>query len=245
MVTAEPAAGWRERSSPHLRGHLLLFDQPPAPTYDAHTGLRLLLTAVLLEVVRLAAVKWLYPAAPLWLLLPLLLGFALLIVPIVTGLRLSALGLRRWADWSVTEKSYLLQVVVIANVVFAIVLATPLKDRLVQSGVVWTLGGVFVPYLFYGFYQEVVYRGLAQLELVRRWGAPVGIGVANALYAFGPLHAGYFSSPASVAVPMFASIFIMGLFFGVVFRRSGNLWLVALFHAIGNAYLVTSLGPLR
>jgi membrane protease YdiL (CAAX protease family) len=37
----------------------------------------------------------------------------------------------------------------------------------------------------------------------------------------------------------------MGLFFGVLFRRSGNLWIVAVFHAIGNSYIVGSLGPIR
>ena len=45
-----------------------------------------------------------------------------------------------------------------------------------------------VPYLFYGFYQEVVYRGMLQSELVRRWGAFAGVLVANLLYTFGPLH---------------------------------------------------------
>ena len=44
---------------------------------------------------------------------------------------------------------------------------------------------------------------------------------------------------------MFASIFAIGLFFGILFRRSGNLWIVAFIHGIGNAYIVTSLGSLR
>jgi membrane protease YdiL (CAAX protease family) len=57
------------------------------------------------------------------------------------------------------------------------------------------------------------------------------------------MHAYYFSSRASLAVPMFASIFAVGLFFGLLFRRSGNLWRVAIFHAIGNAYIAGSLGP--
>ena len=41
---------------------------------------------------------------------------------------------------------------------------------------------------------------------------------------------------------MFAAIFLIGLFFGVLFRRSGNLWMAAIFHAIGNAYIVVSVG---
>jgi membrane protease YdiL (CAAX protease family) len=39
---------------------------------------------------------------------------------------------------------------------------------------------------------------------------------------------------------MFAAIFAIGLFFGVLYRRSGNLWLPAAFHAVGNAAIVWS-----
>ena len=243
MDTVEQAAGPRRRISPHIRGHLLLFDEKLAPSYGAGTGVRLFVTAVLLEVVRLVAVRWLQPAIPLWLLLPLLLGFALLSIPVVTRLRLSQIGFRRWREWTATEKSYFLQILVIANMVFPLVFAAPLRNRLAEPSVVWTLWSVFVPYLFFGFYQELVYRGILQLELVRRWGTFVGILVANVLYTFGPLHSYYFSSRASLAIPMFASIFVIGLFFGVLFRRSGNLWIVAIFHAIGNSYIVGSLGP--
>jgi membrane protease YdiL (CAAX protease family) len=73
----------------------------------------------------------------------------------------------------------------------------------------------------------------------------MGILAANMLYAFGPLHSNYFASRASLAGPMFASIFLMGLFFAVLYRRSGNLWLVTCFHAIGNAAIVWRLGPLE
>ena len=82
---------------------------------------------------------------------------------------------------------------------------------------------------------------MVQLELVRRWGALAGILIANVLYTFGPLHWNYFSARSAVAVPMFAAIFAIGLFFGVLFRRSGNLWMVAVLHGIGNAYIVGSL----
>jgi membrane protease YdiL (CAAX protease family) len=44
---------------------------------------------------------------------------------------------------------------------------------------------------------------------------------------------------------MFGAIFAIGVFFGIVFRRSGNLWIVAVIHGIGNAYIVGSLGPVR
>jgi len=227
------------RLGAHLRGHLLLFEKKPSPAYDAAIGIRLLLAAVVIEVARLAAVRWLQPVVPLSLLLPLLLGFAFLSIRVVAGLQPSQIGFHPWREWTVTERSYFLQVLIIANVVFPTVLAAPLRARLIQPSAVWT---VFAPYLLFGFYQEVVYRGLLQTELIRRWGALVGILVADALYTFGPLHSYYFSSGTSLAVPMFTAIFAIGLFFGVLFRRSGNLWIVAIFHAIGNSYLVGSLG---
>lgn len=232
----EPTRRW----SPHLRGHLLLFDPRPAPGLTANAGVRLLLAAALVEAVRLAAVRWLYPGIPLWLLLPALLGLALILVPALAGTKLSQLGFRPWHDWSATEKSYFVQVVLIANVVFPIVLAAPIGSRVAKAGFAWSLWSVFVPYLFFGFYQELVYRGMVQRELVRRWGALAGIVAANVLYTFGPLHWNYFASRGSLAVPMFAAIFAIGLLFGVIYRRSGNLWIVAVLHAIGNAYIVWS-----
>ena len=42
---------------------------------------------------------------------------------------------------------------------------------------------------------------------------------------------------------MYAAIFAIGLYFALVFHRSGNLWIVAIMHAIGNAYIVGSLAP--
>jgi membrane protease YdiL (CAAX protease family) len=125
-------------------------------------------------------------------------------------------------------------------VVFPLVLAGPIRNRLAQPGVAWSLGNVFLPYLFFGFYQEVVYRGMVQSALVRRWGAAAGVLVANLLYTFGPLHLSTFRAPAARALPMFAGIFAIGLLFGILYRRSGNLWIVAVFHAIGNAYILWS-----
>ena len=244
MITQTASDAPRNRWSTHLRGHLLLFDQTPVPAYSAGVGVRLLLGATLVEIVRLSAVRWLAPTAPLVLLLAPLLGLCLL-MPRMAGVQLSQLGLRRWRDWTSTEKSYFTQVVAVSNIVFPIVLAAPLGRRIAQVGLAWSLWNVFLPYLLFGFYQELVYRGMVQTEVVRRWGAPVGVVVTNLLYTFGPLHWNYFASRAAVAVPMFASIFAIGLFFGLLYRRSGNLWIVGTFHAIGNAYIVWSLGQSR
>jgi len=240
-TTPHPGNRW----SRHLRGHLLLFEGRTWPAHTPSAGVRLLAVAVGLEILRLAAVRWLYPRVPLWLLLPLLLGVAVVSVPTIAGVRLSHLGFRRWDEWTTTEKSYFLQVLILVTVFLLIVLASPLKGNAGGPDLARSLGGVFVPYLFFGFYQELVYRGMVQLELVRRWGALIGILGANVLYTFGPLHWNYFASRASLAGPMFASIFLIGLFFGVLYRRSGNLWIVSCFHAIGNAAIVWRLGSIE
>jgi membrane protease YdiL (CAAX protease family) len=200
------------------------------------------LVAVTLEALRLGLIRLLYPAVPLLILVPLLVAVALLSLRYLAGVRLSQIGFRPWRDWSPAEKSYFVQLLVIANVVFPLVFATHLQKILGQPNAFAIIATAFVPYLFYGFYQEVVYRGMLQSELVRRWGALAGILVANVLYTFGPLHWNYWSP---VNLPMFAAIFAIGLFFGILFHRSGNLWIVAVMHGIGNAYIVGSLGSMR
>ena len=224
--------------SPHLRGHLLQFDRRSAPKFEAGDGWRLFVAAVVLETVRLVAVRWLSPVVPPWLLLPFLLALSLAIIPAVTRVSLTQLGLRAWREWSATERSYFVQVVIIANVVFLAALAGRIATRMQQPGFALGVWNEFVPCLAFGFYQELVYRGLIQVEAERRWGPVVGVVLANLVFTFGPLHSNYFSSPASAAVPMFASIFAIGLFFGVVYQRSRNLGMIAVFHAIGNAYMV-------
>lgn len=240
-----PASPKTEGFLVHLAGHVLLFDQKPAPQFEASAGLRLLAFAVVLEAVRLGVVRWFYPKVPLLILLPLLLACALLAVRFGAGLRLSQIGFKPWRQWNAIEKSYFVQVLIIANVVFSLLFAPRLGRIFAQPNSLEVVATVFVPYLFFGFYQEVVYRGILQSELVRRLGAFIGILAANILYTFGPLHSYYFASRSSLALPMFAGIFAIGLFFGVLFRRSGNLVMVAVLHGIGNAYIVGSIGPVR
>jgi CAAX protease family protein len=235
----------RRGFSVHWQGHFLLFDKKSAPQYDAVTGAHLLLIAVVVEAFRLAVVRWLHAALPLLILVLFVLACALLLVRFAARLKLSQIGLYPWHEWHPIERSYFVQLLVIANIVFPFVFGSRLRMIFAQASALSTIWNLFVPYLFYGFYQEVVYRGILQTELVRRWGAFFGILIANIFYTFGPLHWYYFSSRSSVAVPMFASIFAIGLFFGVLFRRSGNLWIVAIIHGIGNAYIVGGLSSAR
>jgi len=228
----------------HARGHFLLFDKRSVPSYADSTGVRLLLIAVAVEALRLGMVR-LRTATPLLIVVLLLLACVLLLVRFATPLKLSQIGLYPWREWSPVEKSYFVQLLIIANVVFPLVFASRLRLIFAHPSALSTIWNVFVPYLFFGFYQEVVYRGVLQTELVRRWGAFAGILIANILYTFGPLHWNYFSARGSLAIPMFASIFAIGLFFGALFRRSGNLWIVAVIHGIGNAYILASLSAAR
>lgn len=228
------------------RGHFWLFDKAhPPSTYGGTAGAVLLLTVVGLEAARMLLRSMESPAAPFWLAIPVLLTLALLAVRLLTHLQFTAVGLRPWSSWNGTERSFFFQVLLISNVLFPVVFAAQLRKVLGEATSLIPTVTVFVPYLVFGFYQEVLYRGMLQTELVRRWGLVAGILVSNALYTFGPLHYYYFSSGASLAVPMFAAIFGMGLVFAGIFRRSENLWIVGVMHALGNAYIVTSLGPVR
>jgi membrane protease YdiL (CAAX protease family) len=222
-----------------VRGHLLLFERRPAP---AIPSAKFIAGAVILEIICLTVARPLSVFVPLWVLFPALLALSLVIVR-ASGTRLSDFGLRPWREWSTTEISYFFQVLVIANVVFPLVLAGSIVARLEQASIFRELGTLFVPYLFFGFYQEVVYRGMLQSGLERRLGAVLAVVVANVLFTFGPLHWNYVVSGSATAIPMLALIFSVGLFFGALYQRSRNLWLPAIFHAIGNAYMVWGRGP--
>jgi membrane protease YdiL (CAAX protease family) len=58
------------------------------------------------------------------------------------------------------------------------------------------------------------------------------------LFTFGPLHFYHLSRPSPW--PMMAGIFAIGLFFGVLYHRSRNLWLAATFHGVGTAWILTA-----
>ncbi|HEY3162286.1 MAG TPA: CPBP family intramembrane glutamic endopeptidase [Vicinamibacterales bacterium] len=220
-----------------LEGPSLSVRQGVQPSVHSDSaGARLLIYTLLLEALRVALNA---TDLPISIRAPLYLSLALLAVHRGAGVAWSEIGFRRWRDWNRTEKSYFVQIVIIANVIFGSVFAAGLKAQLGgpdAASVIWL---VFVPLLFLGFYQEVIYRGMLQTELVRRCGPAAGLLIANVLYTFSPGHYDYFSSPRAVAVPMFAAIFAMGLVFAMIYRKSGNLWIVAVMHALGNAYIVT------
>lgn len=217
--------------SSHWRGHFLLFEPKERAALDAKAALRLLIIFVLLEGLigpRFEALEALgLPLPPAWFRNVFLLVLALLLVRFFARISWRGLGFIPWREWSATEKSYFLQVVVIFCAAGALLLGARLRPELFATFFVW------------GFYQEVVYRGIVQTALVSRMGALAGILLGNLLFTFGPLHFYHFFQTPNAA-GMFAAIFAIGLFFAALFHRSGNLWIVATFHGIGTAFILSA-----
>ena len=229
-----------DRIAPVWHGHVFWFDRPAeAAAYCEQKGVRLLVFAVVLEAFRILTnvagapvPSFRFWAAPTLLLT--LVGLRRM------GLSARDVGLRPWREWNATERSYFIQMVMLVNLVFPAVFATRLA-RAFSESTPPVLAGTFVAYLFLGFFQELLYRGMLQTELTRRWGAAGVIIVSSLLYTF-VQHYDYFALAASRAMSMFAAVFAVGLLFAVIFRRSGNLWIVGTMHAFGNAYIVTAVG---
>lgn len=72
--------------------------------------------------------------------------------------------------------------------------------------------------------EELFYRGLVQNALVRWWGPLAGIATTAALFTFMHGH--------SIRFPVVLELAIV---LGVLYHRSGSLWLVIVFHAATNA----------
>ena len=220
----------------HLRGHALLFETPPKPAYGAAAGARLLLIFAVLELL-LGPRLWLLakagiPALAPWIRGPLVLLVALVLIRFAARVPLAELGLRPWRQWTTTERSYFVQVSVVAVALLSWLYAS----RLGSLGAT-AASATLAAHLPWGFHQELMYRGVLQRELTRRWGPAFGIVASNSLYAFGPLHFYHFSSLSGGQLAlMFGAIFAVGLFFALLFARSGNLWIVGAFHGIGDFY---------
>ena len=215
--------------SSHWRGHLLLFERRAFPAPEPKTALRLLLAFVVLEGLigprfELAKVLGL-PQPPAALRIALLFVLALALVRFFARYPWRGLGFVPWREWSAVEKSYFLQVVAAGSVLGFALLGTRLQPA------------AFATLLAWGFYQELVYRGILQTALVSRMGPVAGILVGNLLFTFGPLHFYYFFQKP-VPVGMLAAIFAIGLFFAIQFHRSRNLWIPATFHGLGTAFIL-------
>jgi membrane protease YdiL (CAAX protease family) len=228
------------------RGYLFLFDRPKAPAWSSVQGYQLLAIFLALEFVvrpllKGGAGRLKIATHPDWLLLEMVL-VTVLAVGLVVGFAkvpLSQLGLYRWLRWSGTEKLYFLQIIPITIIVFFFTASTELKVLWTHPQL-WRLDlVVFAQQMIWGFYQEFLYRGLLQTELIRRWGVVTGLLIGNLIFTFGPLHAYHFGLARTHPTHLwiFAGIFAIGLFFAVLFQRSGNLAMVAILHGVGDWFI--------
>jgi membrane protease YdiL (CAAX protease family) len=216
------------RLATHLKTHALMFEPRVVESYSPRTGLRLLAVFAFLEA--LVGPRRAPPAV--------MLAAALVLIRYAGGVPLSRIGLYGWRRWTTSEKSYIAQVLPLAIVIFVTISASRLR-ALAADSALWTPAAVTLSsYLVWGFYQEVMYRGVLQTELVRRFGPWTGILAANVAYTLGPLHFYYFSTyDAPTMSALFAAVFAIGLFFGALFHRSGNLFIVGTLHGVGDAFL--------
>ena len=222
-----------------LRAHALRFETPLAPTYGDAAGIRMLVAFLVVGVGLSFALRVLFdaagvrglPAANLVFVVALLAAFVVTQRAFVR-VPMAGVGLRRFADWTRRERLYLLQVVPLAAVVFAFVFRGHLLALLERHGFAGFVLFSVLTGLGWGMVQEFFYRGWLQTELTRRFGTAAGLLAANAAFTFGPLHLNYLVGPAGVNWGGLAAVFGIGLFFGFVYLRSGNLWIPAVLHGI-------------
>jgi membrane protease YdiL (CAAX protease family) len=228
------------------RGQLLLFDRRPLPTFSSQQGYKLLLIVFLLEFVvrrltNAAALRWGFARDVWWPLvqMAMLLLLAWGLVVGFAGVRLSELGLYGWRRWSKSEKHFFPQIVAITLIVFSFAVSAEIKAAW-RSHHLWQIACfIFVPQMIWGFYQEFLYRGMVQTVLVWRWGPLAGILMSNLVFTFGPLHAYHFwlARGNAAHLGIFAGIFAIGLYFALLYRRSGNLWIVGILHGVGDFFI--------
>jgi membrane protease YdiL (CAAX protease family) len=171
------------------------------------------------------------PAANLGFVVALLVAFFVTQRAFV-AMPVACVGLRRPADWTRRERLFFIQVVPLAAFAFGIVFSDHLLALLKQHGVGGFLLFSVLTGLIWGMVQELSYRGWLQTELTRRFGATAGLLAANAVFTFGPLHFHYLVGPADVRWGGLVAVFAIGLLFGIVYLRSGNLWIPAVMHGL-------------
>lgn len=99
-----------------------------------------------------------------------------------------------------------------------------------ENGLGW---GILLPLLAISLIgEEMTYRTLIQGRLAQFIGTPAGIGVASLL--FGLAH--FAPGPGIVVLTDVGLIVVSSLFYGVLFARRNNLWVVWLAHLLGDIF---------
>lgn len=224
-----------------FKGHFFLFDKIEYRLEREVYG-KLIITFLLIQFLFIPGIQQLSIILSLsefiWgNLLVVLLMFSVffLLIRLLLSSDFLILRLHPWKDWPIVQKLYLIQVAPIALVIFIVLFNKHIKDLLAGYGNISTLI-LFsaIPGLLWGMLQEFVYRGLLQNVLVGKFNVIVGILISNLLFTFGPLHFNYFNmgTDNSVEWSMFGSILLIGLLFGIIYQRSGNLWIPAILHGV-------------
>jgi membrane protease YdiL (CAAX protease family) len=224
-----------------IAAHALRFERPERAPYDAAAGTRLLVAfamvglllhpalGALARAAGLTRERWVWPA----IVLLLLVAVALVVHRFVRVSR-GAIGLHRWEAWTPRERIYVCTVAPLAAATFGIVFRQHFARLAEAHGWPGVLALSIPTGVLWGMVQEFIYRGLLQTELVRRLGSASGVLFTNVVFTFGPLHFNHYGlgGDGGPHWGMFTAIFAIGLFFGVLYRRSGNLWIPALLHGI-------------
>ena len=219
--------------------HTWRFERPLNPTYGDAAGTRMLAAFLIVGVALMVALRSMFdsagvrglPLANLVLVVALLAAFfvtqrAFVAIPV------DCVGLRPLAAWTRRERLFFLQATPLAAIIFAIVFGDHLQALVKQHGVAgFLLFSVFSGFIW-GMIQEFFYRGWLQTELTRRFGAAVGLLAANAVFTLGPLHSNYLFVATSPRWGGLVAVFGIGLLFGVLYWRSGNLWIPAVMHGL-------------
>ena len=224
-----------------IRAHTLRFERPLARLANREATVRFVIAFLVVGigflwlgreiVARMGSSDPL--AARFGLAIALLVG-TLVVGRAILGPHWSALGLRPPAAWTRREVLYAASVIPAACVIFFIVFQNLFAQMLTANGLGRFLFFNLAFGLVWGVYQEIAYRGLVQPVLATYLGPVTGLVATNILFTFGPLHASVWSHVATDphAATMFAPIFAIGLVFGIVDWRTGNLWLPAIFHGL-------------
>jgi len=145
--------------------------------------------------------------------------------------KLSQIGIYSWQNWSKKNKWILLIVTPIVIMIFSF---TFFSRTVINHSELFAIGSIILLREFlYGFYQEFLYRGILQTELVKRWGVWIGITVSNLVFTFGPEHFHFYKSN----LIGFAFIFCLGLLFSFLYYRFKNLITIGIWHGIGNVFI--------
>jgi membrane protease YdiL (CAAX protease family) len=219
-----------------LRAHALQFERPLAPSYDAAAGKRVLIAFVVVAFGVFYGLRLLLPGTPVGrssFVAALLVAFLLAQHTYVRSPG-AEIGLLRPSAWTRRERLYAVQCLLLALPAFMFLFRDRLRELIELHGPLGFVVFSVLTGLAWGAVQEFLYRGWLQTELTRRFGGMAGLLLANLVFTFGPLHLNHVLSPDGYGPKWatLAAIFGIGLLFGLVYRRSGNLWIPALLHGL-------------